>query len=274
MFLKLPPEIIIQVLQELDVVDLFSCQLTSKYLDNLIRESIVLQYNVGLVAARAKDNPCSSLTFAEKLRVLNSSEDSWAFLRPDFTASIPVTHNQSGVYDLTAGVYLLNNSTRTAIHYLKLPRKEGDETDWKVLKSNKSIIDIGLCVHEHDLIVNVATCVLTQFLWNSSPDFVDREPRITVGAPTTFDIELQLLEFSTGNPHPHAHEHRIFVMNTEWQKPSVGIEIVGDNLVLILSQTNGWRPDNYIFIYEWKTGALKVVGVLNTFLVVIVNRDA
>jgi len=164
MFSKLPPEIIIQVLQELDVVDLFSCQLTNKFLDNLIRESVVLQYNVTLVAAKAKDNPCSSLTIAEKLRGLKSSEDSWAFLQPDFTASIPVTHNQSGVYDLTAGVYLLSNLTRTAVHYLKLPRKEGDETDWKVLKSNKSIIDVGLCLYEHDLIVNVATCVLARLL--------------------------------------------------------------------------------------------------------------
>ena len=129
MFLKLPPEIIIQVLQELVVCDLFSCQLTSKYLDNLIRESVVLQYKVTLVAASANDNPCSSLTIAEKLRILKSSENAWAFLRPDFSASIPVTHNQSGVYDLTAGVYLLSNLTRTAIHYLKLPRKEGDIAD-------------------------------------------------------------------------------------------------------------------------------------------------
>ncbi|KIM37681.1 hypothetical protein M413DRAFT_448215 [Hebeloma cylindrosporum] len=241
MLLRLPPEILVQILQELDIKDLFSCQRTGKYLDHLIRESVVLQYNVALDAAKAQDNPCLSLTVAEKLGVIKSSEDAWAFLRPQFTTSIPVTHNQSGVYDLTGGVYLLSNLTRTALHYLKLPSREGDEAVWKVLRSDKSIIDIGLSIFEHDLIVNVVT-----------------EPHLNVGSPTTYDIEIQFIEFSTGNPHPLAREHRIFVMNTEWEKPSIVIEIVGENLVLILSHTNGWRPDNRIFIYEWKTGLLKV----------------
>ena len=164
MLLKLPPEILGQILQELDIVDLFSCQLTSKYLDHLIRESVVLQYNVALDAANAQDNPCLSLTTAEKLRTLKYTEDAWAFLRPDFTASIPVTHHQSGVYDLTGGVYLLSNSTRTALHYLKLPSRGEDESEWKVLRSDKSIIDIGLSIFEHDLIVNVVTCVLFHVL--------------------------------------------------------------------------------------------------------------
>ena len=50
-------------------------------------------------------------------------------------------------------------------------------------------------------------------------------------------------------------------MNTEQEKPSIGMEIVGENLVLVLSNTNGRRLDNRIFIYEWKTGVLKVVPV-------------
>ena len=159
-------------------------------------------------------------------------------------------HLVSGVTRRHSWSLPAQHSTRTAVHYLKLPRKEGDITNWKVLKSNKSIIDIGLCIYSHNLIVNVATCVLTQLLSTCCPDFSAREPRINVDAPTTFDIELQLLEFLRGNPHPHAREHRIFVMNTEWEKQSVGIEILGDKLVLILSHMNGWRPDNRIFAYE------------------------
>lgn len=159
MLLNLPPEILVQILQDLDIIDIFSCQLTGKYLDHLIRESVVLQYNVALDSANAHVNPCVSLPISEKLRALKSSEDSWAFLRPDFKASIPVTHNQSGVYDLTGGVYLLSNSKRTVLHYLKLPGMEGDKSDWKVLRSDKPIIDIGLSILEHDLIVNVVACV-------------------------------------------------------------------------------------------------------------------
>ena len=103
--------------------------------------------------------------------------------------------------------------------------------------------------------------------------FLDSEPHINIGAATTYDIEIQFIEFSTGNPHPHAREHRIFVMNTEYAKPSVGIEIVGANLVPILSHANGWRPYNRIFIYEWKTGVLKVVRVHLTFFLVLVSTD-
>ena len=170
MLLKLPPEILVQILQDLDVTNLFSCQLTTKYLDHLIRGSVILQYNVALDAANAQVNPCVSLTIAENLKALKSAENAWAFLRPDFTASIPVTHNQSGVYDLTGGVYLLSNLTRTALHYLKLPGREGDESDWKVLRSDKSIIDVGLSIFEHDLIVNVVTCVPFH-VSNQCPDF-------------------------------------------------------------------------------------------------------
>jgi len=43
-----PTEILIQILQYLD---LFSFQLTRKYLDHLICDSVVLQYNVALDAA-------------------------------------------------------------------------------------------------------------------------------------------------------------------------------------------------------------------------------
>jgi len=102
---------------------------------------------------------------------------------------------------------------------------------------------------------------------------LDSEPHINIGAATTYDVEIHFIEFSTGNPHPHAREHRIFVMSTEWKKPSVGIEIVGENLVLILSHTNAWKPDNRIFIYEWKTGVLKVVRVPLTFFLVLVSTE-
>ena len=81
----------------------------------------------GFDIANSQDNPCLSLTTAEKLRALKSSKDAWAFLCPDFTTSIAVTHNQSGVYDLTWGVYLLSNSMRTALEmYAKAEDGESD----------------------------------------------------------------------------------------------------------------------------------------------------
>lgn len=77
---------------------------------------------------------------------------------------------------------------------------------------------------------------------------------------TRYDIEIQLHEFSTGRPHPDAKDHTIKVITSRWEKPALGIEIVGDNLVLILTfYNNPMRPDDQIFVYEWKTGVLKTV---------------
>lgn len=49
-------------------------------------------------------------------------------------------------------------------------------------------------------------------------------------------------------------------MLAEWNRPAAGIEIVGNNLVLILAYGESRdAPDDHIFIYDWKSGVLKMV---------------
>jgi len=84
--------------------------------------------------------------------------------------------------------------------------------------------------------------------------------------PTTYGIEIQFIESSNGNPQQHAREHRIFVKNTQWEKPYIGMETVGEILVFILSNPTGWKLHDRISIYEWKMEVLKVIRVLVTFL--------
>jgi hypothetical protein len=49
-------------------------------------------------------------------------------------------------------------------------------------------------------------------------------------------------------------------MPPEWNRPAVGIEIVGNNLVLIITYGVSRRPpDDHMFIYDWKSGVLKMV---------------
>ncbi|KAF7762341.1 hypothetical protein Agabi119p4_8934 [Agaricus bisporus var. burnettii] len=44
----------------------------------------------------------------------------------------------------------------------------------------------------------------------------------------------------------------------EWDRPALGIEIVGNNLVLILAyRDNHHKPDDRMIIYDWKSGVLK-----------------
>jgi len=72
-----------------------------------------------------------------------------------------------------------------------------------------------------------------------------------------YKIELELVELCTGKPHPHARESCIHVTTAEWDDPTIGIEIIGDSLILILSFEQ--LPDDQIFIYEWQTAVLKMV---------------
>ncbi len=64
-------------------------------------------------------------------------------------------------------------------------------------------------------------------------------------------------------------------MNTKWERPAVGIEIVGDNLVLILAYyDNPHKPDDQVFVYEWKTGRMKMVcGISTLFFEVFMLLD-
>jgi hypothetical protein len=97
------------------------------------------------------------------------------------------------------------------------------------------MLDIGLSIFEHDLIVHSLSC----FEPMSSFFLLGSEPHRGAGAPTMYNIENQFIRFSNGNPHPHAREHRTFVMNTECEKPSIRMDIIGENLVRIQSHPNG-----------------------------------
>lgn len=51
-------------------------------------------------------------------------------------------------------------------------------------------------------------------------------------------------------------------MNTPGEKPAIGIEIVGDNLVLVLYyHRNDAKPDDKVFIFDWRTAVIKMVGL-------------
>lgn len=76
-----------------------------------------------------------------------------------------------------------------------------------------------------------------------------------------FRIEVRLLELSSGEPHPHACHAALFIMDSPWSQLEVAVEIVGDNLALVITYpSNEDRPADHLYIYEWKTGAVKMVS--------------
>lgn len=168
--LDLPNELIIQILSYLTHRDLVTCQLSNKQLHITIKNSVLLQFRIALSTFKTIDNPFSPLSLFERFKALKDSENAWTHLHKDFRRRIGVQYEISGIYDLSAGVFLLGNATRTALHYIKLPSSVQDDVAWREIKLNQSqgtIIDMGFCLDEHDLLVVVTTWVfrlLSSFL--------------------------------------------------------------------------------------------------------------
>ena len=156
--LDLPNELIVQILTDLTHRDLIACQLSNRLLYTTIKDSVLLQFQIALSTFKSADNPSCPLSLSERLKALKNSEDAWSFLRTDFKRRIDVNFGVSGIYDLTAGVFLLGNAARTALHYIKLPSSIEDDVEWRMIKLNPgegTIIDMGFCLYEHDLLVVV-----------------------------------------------------------------------------------------------------------------------
>jgi hypothetical protein len=264
LFLDLPPELVIRILCYLDLYDLSACQLTHSSLRAVIKDSILIEYHIATQLAGVEDNPLSKLSIQERLERLASQEDGWAHLDFDFTKKISVEHNPSGIYDLTGGIYLLGDQRRRALHYCTLPSKSSDQTRWSRIDVEENIIDMGLAIYEHDLVAIVTMFVSCQFqtIFASLTQF--RTPQGETSS--MHNIEILLLKFSTGEPHPQARLSRLFVEESRGYRPAIGIEIVGDNLALITSHyDNPFDPDDDLYVFDWKTGVLKLVSFITKY---------
>jgi len=162
LFLDLPDEILIQTISCLSLRDIHSCQLTCFKLNAIIKGSPEIQYQQALEINGFEDNPDSShLSPTEKLEKLKRSAKAWRKVKPMFSHTVPITNPTSGIYDLTGGAYLLGGLRRLDLHTLVLPEAEDEDAEpvWKTLTVEESIVDIGVCIDEHDLVVVVTSCV-------------------------------------------------------------------------------------------------------------------
>jgi hypothetical protein len=162
--MHLPPELLIQILSGLSAHDILcSAILVNRYLYNLIQKSSLLQYRIETRCAGAEDNPRSTMVVAERYEALRVSEYAWGNFVVRKQVNIPVRHRSSGLYDLSAGIYVLGELGGSnpeyptpALRYINLYVDQG-ETPWERVSANRDIIDFGLAVREHDLIALVTT---------------------------------------------------------------------------------------------------------------------
>ncbi|KAF8880290.1 hypothetical protein BD779DRAFT_1675988 [Infundibulicybe gibba] len=186
----------------------------------------------------------ATLLCFEKLQALARRELSWRKFQPDFVRSITVEHLPSGIYDLTNGIYFLGALDRLSLYYLNLPALSSQTLTWSHIDTEHSIVDMGLAIHESDLIV-----ITTSRL---DPCSIDAEnPR--------FRLQLSLLSFRTRKPHPLAEKPNILIGNISQVKPSIFIEIVGDHLALVMTYTfNASRLPDRFYLWNWKTGTMLI----------------
>ena len=184
---------------------------------------------------------------------------------------VTVPFESTGIYDFTGGAFFLgtrlhSTSRRPTIRYsyITLPSltsTEDPKLKWQRLNMGGiQIPDVDLAVHEHDLIVALTACV-------SSPAFPSFE-MTSRGKNGPIDrhhtLEIRLLSFSTGQPHPLAKQPIVFIASISLilGHCNVLIEIVGEYLALLITfpLVQDASVDMF-FLVHWKKGDVHCVSI-------------
>lgn len=170
----IPPELVSCILQYLSPHDIISCQRTCRTLYNLCNDSN-LRYLVQMERCGVNDDLRPGLCYADRLRILERREKAWAMLDFCKPVQVCVPFDSTGIYDFTGGAFLLGTRLYSASRrptigysYLSLPSFPEDEEDekevqWMGLNLGMQVLDVGLAVHEHDLIAALTTCAFPLF---------------------------------------------------------------------------------------------------------------
>ncbi|KAF9448681.1 hypothetical protein P691DRAFT_800391 [Macrolepiota fuliginosa MF-IS2] len=245
--LDLPPEILTHVLLHLPFTSVVICQGVNRHLQVLISESTELQYYIHLGVYGQVDNPRCDLPISERLSLLLARERCWEELDLDFSSTVEVPFQFKFLDPKLSPGLLYGVTTGGDLRYMRVPTVPDQKVDWGIIRSGETIITAGLCVCERDL----------QVLITAQPQTVHTN---TTGFHTVNVIQMHLNQLSTGGPHPEAHQAIIsFETHEQFRKPHIVMECAGDNLLLVLrDRTDTFKPDDQIYVYEWKTGDLKL----------------
>ncbi|KAJ7150076.1 hypothetical protein C8R43DRAFT_497076 [Mycena crocata] len=259
--LDLPPELILSCLAHLNLTDIHSClKAGNRVLASVIVNSVLIRYRLELGRACVEESmkQAGNQALADRLASLRTREDNWRNFTPRSRHTVAVDFQTSGIYDLASDVYLVGDRGDspmplcTGLKYMVTPPgPEGPE--WRRIEAGKPIIDFGVALAEHDLIAMVTY----------TPHAND---------PLMRSIDVALIKFSTGVPHPLAAHPTLHIHDVELfrGRPGISIEIVGRNLTLSLLYWADERRDlDTLHVYDWQSGVSKMepLSVNNTGIV-------
>lgn len=253
--LSFPPEIITQILSLLSLKDLYRCEMTCQRLLAHIRESVLLTYVKESQIAGVIDNPSCLLPISEKLAALRQQERAWQTLDlpPPTRIAIPATNPIGSFYELKGGYFFLSAVTEvglegagTFVRYIEFSDPSNLAVGWKEIRLPGSMLDIAVCVEEHDLIALITLDSL-------------QPPTLTTFNYHDQSLSIHFLTMSTGQPHPDARLPVLSLVDVESfpAQPTAKLEIVGDLLALLLTFAgDGLNILDRLFVYNWRTGCL------------------
>ena len=166
--LDIPLELIVSIILYLSPHDIISCQRTCRKLYDVCNVA-ALRYLVQLERSGVSDDLRPGISYPERLLLLQRREEAWENLEFRKYVQVTVPFESTGIYDLTGGAFLLgmrlhsiDSRPTIGYSYITLPSltsTEDPKLKWGGCRMGIQILDVGLAVHEHDLIAALTACV-------------------------------------------------------------------------------------------------------------------
>ncbi|KAI0058200.1 hypothetical protein BV25DRAFT_1305561 [Artomyces pyxidatus] len=245
--LLLPTEVVLMVLEDLNLGDLLNLRLTCRELNNVIKDSVILQYKIELAASGMVDCPGGQLSTVSRLEMLQRHQRAWR----DFSVLEPVLippprglgENERAMVIFSEGIlaylYVESGGPNSTICFTQLPSKlrRVDYRRWYLH------YDRRLRLLFEDLSIDASQDLLLF---------------VTASEDRNIPV-VHVHSLSTGHPHQEGPvSGTIGIEHGSLVFPK--IEICGDYIGMVISSD---RRLMKVSIWNWKTGVIQTESAVN-----------
>ncbi|KAG6819399.1 hypothetical protein H0H93_012186 [Arthromyces matolae] len=190
--LNLPQEVLVNIFSQTDFSDYVTlCRVHFTFFQ-IFQANMSLKYQIACQIAGVVDNRSCNIPLHKRFEILKRVESGWHYLDFDFERALRV-QRPSNVSILVDGFFIAGDAdSPTTIRYFKLPSC-GEESQLRCLGGFTLNGDDDQCIFHVDLDISqdlIAIGTARSKAEENSPDIST--------------VEIHLLQFSTGEPHPLA----------------------------------------------------------------------
>lgn len=231
-FSNLPPELILNVMDNLDFKTLIQCMQVSQFFHATIKESASFQYKLQLAVNGMEDGLGGPMVPAERLALLKRHQDAWDNLQ--YTSQLDVTMEMGSVWELSGGVLAQGKGSRSlVVHQLPSDLRGIPDESW-VLE------DIGIPIRDFTMDPSQDLLVLVE-------DHIQGLGQVS---------RFHLRSLRTGKPHPFAPSTPFLSHEANVLPISYTLQLSGDHLAVIIFPQD--TLDLELRVWNWKTGELQL----------------